>query len=193
MRTLFSRTHATIYPNKGVFLAGPTPPDGAMLNGWRRVVVSKLLGMVSDNDCIVVSPEPESGVWESIVSKSSAPNESAENDQIAWELQYLKLCDIAAFWMPVYWSEASSENFPPNIGPTTRWEYGMILERFISSTNRKLIVGAPEDAQSIGWVKHTIKHFNLKMHWLPASQKHKLVCDSFIQEIADTLNLNCDC
>jgi len=42
IRTLFSRSHETVFPKLGVFLGGPTPPDNEMQNGWRRVIVEKL-------------------------------------------------------------------------------------------------------------------------------------------------------
>lgn len=188
MRTLFARTHATIYPEKGLFLAGPTPPSGEMLGGWRRELIRELLSKYEiDDECIVVSPEPVDGRWESIVSASGAPNESAENDQIAWELQYLNLCNITAFWLPTYWSKNSAENFPVNIGPTTRWEFGMMLEKYLTQPRRQLIVGAPEDAESIGWVRHVCKHHGIKIHYLEKSAKGKLVCDSFVEAIAKAL------
>jgi len=188
LRTLYSRKHATVYPGKGVFLAGPTPPNGEMVSGWRRPVIDRLAREFEDeHDYIVVAPEPEDGHWQSIESNVGSPNQSAENDQIAWELQYLKLCDVTAFWLPVYWDEASAENFPANIGPTTRWEFGMMLQQFISDPTKKLVIGAPEDAQSIGWVEHTAKHYNVEIHWLPSADKNKLVCDSFISAIAVAL------
>ena len=59
IRTLFSRKHDTVFPKLGVFLAGPTPPDGAMTTGWRRVVTEKLKADKRlDASMIVVSPEP---------------------------------------------------------------------------------------------------------------------------------------
>ncbi len=42
IRSLFSRNHDTVLPKLGVFLAGPTPPDGEMQIGWRRVVMEAL-------------------------------------------------------------------------------------------------------------------------------------------------------
>ena len=41
IRTLFSRKHDVVFPKLGVFLAGPTPPDGEMQKGgeekyWRN-------------------------------------------------------------------------------------------------------------------------------------------------------------
>ena len=188
MRTLFSRKHATIYPGKGIFLAGPTPPNGEMTSGWRRVVIEKLSrdSRLTD-DHIVVSPEPENGFWNSIISNSGNSKQSSENDQIAWELQYLSLCDITAFWLPVYWTKEKAENFPANIGPTTRWEFGMILERFINNPRKKLIIGAPEDAESTGWVKHVAKHYNLNIHYLASNHKNKQVSDTFIEEIINSV------
>ncbi len=188
MRTLFSRSHATVYPSQGVFLAGPTSPSGQMLSSWRREVVNQLMERykISD-DSVIVSPEPLDGTWQSIESTSGAPNQVSENDQIAWELQYLDLCDITAFWLPVYWSQESAGNYSPNIGPTTRWEFGMMLEKYLSQPRRTLIVGAPEDAESIAWVRHVCKQYKIEIHCLSQSSKEALVCDSFVDAIAEAL------
>ncbi len=73
MRTLFSRNHAAIYPNKGVFLAGPTPPDGEMLTGWRRQIIDILnTDYELDGDTTVVVPEPSEGEWRSILVLSDS-------------------------------------------------------------------------------------------------------------------------
>ena len=64
IRELYSRNHATVFPKLGVFLAGPTPPDGEMKSGWRRTIVKKLSEDKRLNpSMIIVSPEPESGEW----------------------------------------------------------------------------------------------------------------------------------
>ena len=122
IRTLYSREHTTIFSRMGVFLAGPTNPSHHMVEGWRRVVVNALLKNERLNPAMtVVSPEPESGNWETI----NHPNPQSQlehvlNEQIPWELQYLNLCDITAFWLPTYWTEETANEFSPNIGPTSR-------------------------------------------------------------------------
>lgn len=105
IRTLFSREHETVLPNLGVFLAGPTPPNERMESGWRRVILDELLKDERlDPSMLIVSPEPESGNWNTIEKPNNSLLNKVHNDQIAWEWQYLGLCDITAFWLPTYFS-----------------------------------------------------------------------------------------
>lgn len=190
IRTLFSREHTMVFPRMGVFLAGPTPPNGQMLGGWRRKIIDFLKrderlhpGMV------VVAPEPESGNWKDIDSiEKGSKLEAVQNKQIPWEIQYLNLCDITAFWLPTYWTDTEAEVFPPNIGPTSRWEFGYFLQEYLKNTDkRKFIIGSPEDAESVKWAKLITDIHGIKWHFLPREEKDKLVAQSFIKEVADTL------
>jgi hypothetical protein len=189
IRTLFSRDHTTIFPRLGVFLAGPTPPNGEMLTGWRRKVIEKLktdqrLGPAM----VVVSPEPESGYWEDIDLPEDHELNRMLNKQIPWEWQYLKLCDVTAFWLPTYWTEEKSENYAPNIGPTSRWEFGYFLQEYLKNrTERRFIVGGPEDADSVKWAKRITDIHGIPWHSLAKEDKGELVADSFIEAIADAL------
>jgi hypothetical protein len=189
MRVLFARNHTTVYPRKGVFLAGPTPGDGTMLTSWRRTVIAELESRFAiDDENVVVLPEPLDGEWKSILSPNQDRFSKADNDQIGWELQYLQLCDITAFWLPVYWTDQSAGSFPANIGPTTRWEFGMMVERYLSAPfRRKLIVGGPDDAESTGWARHVAKHHGIPWHRLPKKEKHRQVASSFVDAIANAL------
>ena len=193
IRTLFSRNHDTVFPKLGVFLGGPTPPDMEMKNGWRRVVTEKLkLDDRLNPSMIIVSPEPEEGYWSSI----NHPNpenelEIVRNKQIPWELQYLTLCDITAFWLPTYWTKEKAGIFPPNIGPTSRWEFGFFLQEYLKNPQRRnFIIGAPEDAESVNWAKKITDIHGIKWHTLKKEEKSKMVADSFIEEIANTLLKN---
>lgn len=192
IRTLFSREHETVLPNLGVFLAGPTPPNGGMTSGWRRVIVDKLLKDERlDPSMLIVSPEPESGNWNTIEKPSNGLLNKVHNDQIAWEWQYLQLCDITAFWLPTYFSKDISENFPANIGPTSRWEFGYYFQEYLKAPQKKhFIVGAPEDAESINWAKKLVASHGIKWHVLEKGDKEKQVAASFIEEIASTLVKN---
>lgn len=193
IRTLFSRKHDTVLPGQGVFLAGPTPPGGDMLTGWRRVVNEKLKTNKKLNaGMIVVSPEPETGYWRHIgnVDPDDA-TDIVQNKQIPWEWQYLNLCDITAFWLPTYWTQEKSGEFAPNIGPTSRWEFGYFLQECLKNpTRKKFIVGSPEDAESIKWARKITEVNGIHWHTLKVKDKSKLVADSFINEIADTLIKN---
>ncbi len=193
IRALFSRNHETIFARLGVFLAGPTNLSGEMLNGWRRVIVDQLKSDSRlDPSMIVVSPEPENGEWDSIdlpIPKNEL--EVVRNKQIPWELQYLNLCGVSAFWMPTYWNKEASGEFSPNIGPTARWEFGYFFQEYLKNRDtRDFIIGSPEDAESMNWAKQITDMHGIKWHVLKKEDKSKLVAESFIKEIAETLIRN---
>lgn len=193
IRTLFSRSHETVFPKLGVFLGGPTPPDGEMENGWRRVIVEKLkTDERLDPSMIVVSPEPQTGFWSEINNPNPKNElEVVQDKQMPWELQYLNLCDVTAFWLPTYWTKKEAGIFAPNIGPTSRWEFGFFLQEYLKNTSkRKFIIGGPEDAESVKWAKKITDIYGIKWHFLKKEEKSKLVADSFIDEIAETLIKN---
>ncbi len=193
IRVLYSRQHQTIFPKLGVFLGGPTPPAGsAMTTGWRRVVISAL-----ENDArlkpsmVVVAPEPETGQWSDIDVPGTTQLAQVLNKQVPWEWQYLNLCDITAFWLPTYWQPEAAENFPANIGPTTRFELGYYLQEYLKNPlRRKFIIGSPEDAEGVKWAKRITDVHGIQWHFLPKAKKHKQVAESFIEEIATTLTQN---
>ncbi|EAY30087.1 nucleoside 2-deoxyribosyltransferase domain-containing protein [Microscilla marina] len=190
IRTLFSRKHEVVIPKQGVFLAGPTPPNGSMTTGWRRAVINALKADERLHPgMMVVSPEPETGNWADIDNAHPAnQTEAIQDKQIPWEWQYLNLCDITAFWLPTYWTKEKAGVFAPNIGPTSRWEYGYFLQEYIKNPDkRRFIVGGPEDADSIKWAKKMADVNGVPWHTLKAENKSKLVADSFVKAIADAL------
>lgn len=193
IRTLYSREHTTIFPKLGVFLAGPTPPDGMMENSWRRKVINELKDDHRLNTSMtIVAPEPESGNWSDIDAKTQDIDLNKILDkQIPWEWQYLNLCDITAFWLPTYWDKNIAAPFSANIGPTSRWEFGYFFQEYLKNTQkRKFIIGSPEDAESIKWAKRITDVHDIKWHTLKKKEKDKLVAESFIEEIAETLISN---
>ena len=193
IRTLFSRSHDTVFSKLGVFLAGPTPPNGEMTTGWRRVVVDRLVNDSRlDPRMLVVSPEPITGNWAEIDNKNPESElEKVRNQQIPWELQYLQLCDITAFWLPTYWNKEKSNEYPANIGPTSRWEFGYFFQEYLKNPMKKhFIIGSPEDAESLNWAKQMTAANGIHWHTLKKDEKSKLVADSFIEEIAKTLLQN---
>ena len=141
IRSLFSRNHDTVFPKLGVFLGGPTPPSGAMKDGWRRKVVAALKADSRlDPSMIVVSPEPETGDWEEINNPNPQNElEVVRDKQMPWEIQYLQLCDITTFWLPTYWTPEASGVFAPNIGPTSRWEFGYFFQEYLKQPRKKKI------------------------------------------------------
>ena len=193
IRTLFSRSHDTIFPKMGVFLAGPTPANGKMQQGWRRVVIEKLKqDQRLSTAMIVVAPEPESGYWKDIDPQNPTSElEIIRNKQIPWEWQYLNLCDITAFWLPTYWNKETAGVFDANIGPTSRWEFGFFLQEYLKNTQkRRFIIGSPEDAESVKWAKKITDIYEIPWHYLKQEDKSQLVAQSFIDEIADALIRN---
>ena len=193
IRTLFSRNHDTVTPKLGVFLGGASPPDGEMKAGWRRKIVTKLQqDKRLDQSMMLVAPEPESGFWKDIDGEEPERDvDELWKKQTHWELQYLKLCDITTFWLPTYWTKEKSGVFAPNIGPSTRWEFGYFLQEYLKDRdNKDFIVGSPEDAQGLEWAKEISNMHGIKWHTLNKNDKHHLVADSFIEEIANTLVKN---
>lgn len=193
IRTLFSRKHDTVFPKLGVFLAGPTPPDSEMKTGWRRKIVNELKKDKKLNpSMIVVSPEPETGYWAEIDNLNPKNKlEVIHDKQMPWELQYLNLCDITAFWLPTYWTKENAGIFAPNIGPTSRWEFGYFFQEYLKNpSKRNFIIGSPEDAESIKWAKKITDIHGIKWHFLKKEHKAELVAQSFINEIAETLIRN---
>ena len=183
IRTLFARQHDTVLPKLGVFLAGPTPSEGKMLSGWRRVLIEQLKQDSRLNaSMIVVSPEPETGKWSDIDNENPKNQlELIRDKQIPWEWQYLNLCDITAFWLPTYWNESQSGVFDPNIGPTSRLEFGYFLQEVLKSPQkRKFIVGSPEDAQSMKWAQKMAEVNGIHWHILPTSEKSQVIAPSFV-------------
>jgi hypothetical protein len=189
IRTLFAREHSTIFPKLGVFLAGPTPENGQMIKGWRRKVIELLKADERLGPAMtVVSPEPESGFWADIDKSDGTELAEILNKQIPWEWQYLQLCDVTAFWLPTYWSQEKAGVFDANIGPTTRWEFGYFLQEYLKNPQRRsFIVGGPEDADSVKWAKRMTDMHGIPWHNLAISDKEKLVADSFVDAIADSL------
>ncbi len=103
-------------------------------------------------------------------------------------MQYLSLCDITAFWLPTYWSDEKPGEFSANIGATSRLEFGYYLQEYLKNTQRrKFIVGSPEDAEKINWMKKITSLHGIKWHILKNEDKHKIVTDSFINEIVINL------
>ncbi len=190
IRAIFAREEVDFNPERSVFLAGPSPGDGDMLLGWRRKVLKDLQAdpLLNDEMSLVI-PEPRSGYWEDI--NESASEEEEHDTEMDWEVKHLERCRITAFWLPMYWKKEVSENFPPNIGPSTRWEFGFFFHRYLQARKeRSFVVGSPEDAQNIRWAKKISIDAGLTWHSLPKSSKVELVASSFTEEIKSELLQN---
>ncbi|HEY9842738.1 MAG TPA: hypothetical protein V6D23_19895 [Candidatus Obscuribacterales bacterium] len=190
LRVLYSRDHTTVWPGLGVFLAGPTPPEEQMLSGWRRVIIERLKADPRlDARMVVVAPEPESASWAAIERHDGPVSlNRVHNKQIPWEWQYLRACDITAFWLPTYWQADLAEPFAANIGPTSRWEFGFYFQEYLRDPlRRSFIVGGPEDAEGVKWVRRLSESYRLEWHHLAKADKSLLVADSFIEAIVQAL------
>jgi hypothetical protein len=164
-----------------------------MEQSWRRALAAKLRADSRlDPKMIVVLPEPESGHWKDIlVDTGQRQHDAIVNQQIPWEWQYLKLCDITVFWLATYWTSESGGEFGANIGPTTRWEFGYSLQEFLNDRERRtFIVGSPEDAQSINWPRMMAASHQLHWHTLPVADKARLVPDSLVEAVVQALLAN---
>jgi hypothetical protein len=190
IRVLYAREHGTIFPGQGVFLAGPTPPDGQMEGTWRRVLIERLAAdQRLDPSMTVVAPEPRNGRWDEINTRTGKKlYDQAVNAQIAWEWQYLGLCDVTVFWLATYWDEQRAAPFPGNIGPTTRWEFGFYFQEYVRDPARRtFIVGGPDDAESVHWPKRLCATHGVRWHTLPVAEKQRLVPDSLVEAVAEAL------
>lgn len=190
IRVLYAREHTTVWPGLGVFLAGPTPPEERMAEGWRRVLIDRLRQDVRLNPTmVVVAPEPRHCSWQALEVSTGQPHyDEVVNKQIPWEWQYLTLCDVTVFWLATYWDDAEGGPFPGNIGPTTRWEFGFYLQEYLkNSRKRTFIVGAPDDAQNVKWARQIALANRIPWHVLPLAEKTKLVPDSLVEAVAEAL------
>jgi hypothetical protein len=198
IRVLWAQQHDTVFYGMGVFIAGPTPTNGEMKQGWRRECIRKL--REDTRLCahmIIVAPEPESGEEKDLVVDSGRNTDDASvQAQTAWEWQYLSLCRVSAFWLPTYWDQNAAAPFPANIGPTSRFEYGYFFSRWEQDrASRDFVVGAPADAQGTKWARQLAISRNLPWHILSARDKDALVPESFVDDIAAKLLQRkwCDC
>ena len=190
VRQLWARDHTTVHAGMGVFLGGPTPPDGQMEKSWRRAAIARLAADPRLCPCMtVVSPEPESGRWADVEVDTGHPcRDRAVNQQTQWEWQYLERCAITAFWLPTYWGEDKSGPFPPNIGPTTRWEVGYFFSRWERSPQSfDIILGSPDDADGVKWPLRLARSRGVPWYHLAKQEKEALVADAFVEAIAQAL------
>lgn len=190
IRVLYAREHTTVHAGVGVFLAGPTPPDGQMSVGWRKAVID---GLRSDErlcPCmLVVAPEPRTGHWPDAVTSTGQPQtDEAINKQIQWEWQYLEACKVTAFWLPTYWYGDDHGPYPPNIGPTSRYEFGYVMGRWEFSQGRfDVVLGSPDNASGVKWAQHLARSRGVPWYGLATAQRAQLVGESFVEAIAQKL------
>ncbi len=114
---------------RSIFLAGPTP-RGPEAESWRPHAISLLQEIGFDGTVFV--PESEDGIWR-----------QSYTDQVEWEELCLNAADCIVFWIP-----RNLETMPAF---TTNIEFGAW------QSSGKCIVGAPEDAPKMSYIKHYVE------------------------------------
>jgi hypothetical protein len=90
----------------------------------------------------------------------------------------------------------AGEQFPANIGPTSRWEFGYYFSRWEHRPqNYDLVLGSPEDAQSLKWPIRLARSRRLPWHFLERDRKDERVSSGFVEAIVQALLARkwCDC
>lgn len=126
---------------KSIFLAGPTPRNKDEVKSWRPDALKILEDIGYDG--VVFIPEDREGGFH------------LEYDhQISWEDKYLNVADVIVFWVPRDISPDST-GFPKMPAFTTNIEWGTWAD------SGKVVLGAPEDAEKIGYLKHYAEEFKV--------------------------------
>lgn len=126
---------------KSIFLAGPTPRKKDEVESWRPDAIKILEDMGFDG--VVFSPENRDGDFK-----------MDYDDQIVWEEKYLNLADCIVFWVPRDISPDST-GFPKMPAFTTNVEWGTWAD------SGKVVLGAPEDAEKMGYLKHYAEEYKV--------------------------------
>lgn len=111
--------------SKSIFLAGPSPRGAEDLD-WRPEALKVLEDLGYDG--VVFVPLPRGGDWR-----------HHYDAQVEWELTYLNMADVIAFWVP------RSKELP---GLTTNVEFGMFYD------SGKAMLGYPENATQMRYLAH---------------------------------------
>jgi hypothetical protein len=119
-----------------IFLAGPTPRNKEV-KSWRPEAL-EYLKEISYIDNVFVPEHKE------ILSVDYEYDE-----QIEWEWKALEVSDIIIFWIP-----RELKDMPAF---TTNVEFGFQMARNPS----KCILGAPNDAKKMGYLKYMANHFDV--------------------------------
>ncbi|AEO93593.1 gp334 [Bacillus phage G] len=129
------------FPNKvvkSIFLAGPTPRNEEVVS-WRKEAL-EILNDMNFNGTVFV-PEPSTGVYEDYTQ------------QIDWELSAMKRADVILFWIP----RKLRQDFEM-AGLTTNVEFGSWID------SGKVVVGFPEDAEKVRYLKELAKKSEVECH-----------------------------
>lgn len=130
---------------KSIFLAGPSlrPGQEKEMTSWR----ADALQILDDTgyDGVVFVPENRDGKFQE--------NFNYDN-QIEWEDKYLNVADCIVFWIPRNLS-LDKKGDPKLPAFTTNIEWGTWAD------SGKVVLGAPEDAEKMAYLKHYAEEFNV--------------------------------
>src|SRR5208283_3031461 len=140
MEIIYTGEEIPLTITKSLFLAGPTPRQKEV-KSWRPDALKLLDDMGFDG--IVFVPEGRDGQFK-----------MDYDDQIAWEEKYLNVSDCIVFWVPRDLS-LDSQDFPKMAAFTTNIEWGTW------ASSGKVVLGAPEDAEKMAYLKHYAEEFKV--------------------------------
>lgn len=122
---------------KSIFLAGPTPRS-ADVQSWRPAAIN-ILHDICRFDGVVLVPEDAAG-----------SRAFEYDDQVTWEWEAINQSTIVAFWVP-----RELKTMPAMV---TNVEFGML------AATGKVVLGAPPDAQKMGYLKTLAQRFNVPVY-----------------------------
>lgn len=184
VEVIFAGSHESIHPTRSVFLAGPSPKEGAMLQSWRRQIIAHLKGMNHEHldHLQLIVPEPKSGYWNDVMS-----NKYTEKDQTLWEHDCMLKSKVIAFWLPTFWTSKNAGVYPSNIGPSSRFEFGFFLHNSLVSEQQKIVVGSPKKAESLQWAQVLCEKYGIPWIYPESSNKQGSIPPSFYTAILSKL------
>lgn len=126
---------------KSIFLAGPTPRNRTEVESWRPDALQILNDIGYDG--VVFVPE---------LRQAKAGHDY--DTQVEWEEKYLNVADCIVFWVPRDLSHDTND-YPKMAALTTNVEWGAWND------SGKVVLGAPPDADRIGYLKYYAKKYNV--------------------------------
>lgn len=131
--------------SKSLFLAGGSlrPGQEKEMESWRVDAIKHLEDMGYNG--LVFCPENRDGKFE---------KDFSYDNQIAWEEKHLNIADCIVFWVPRNLS-LDSDDEPKLPCFTTNIEWGAWAD------SGKVVLGAPEDAEKMSYLKHYAEEFKV--------------------------------
>ena len=136
---------------KSIFLAGPTPRD-TETESWRPEAL-KILETIGFDGKVFV-PEDR-----------NAKRSFEYDDQVQWEWSAINQATIVIFWVP-----REIKKMPAFV---TNVEFGML------ANSGKVLLGAPEEAAKMGYLKALAHRFNIPFYGTLEQLLHQAVTRAF--------------